>query len=231
MDIDGTVTGPGQRISPVAVKAITKDPSIVVLNTAQSAAYVDEKIGLKDFPNLISEKGITQRIGGIETAQFSPTEVSGFISAMERLLGDLRSEFVFNKKVAGYAVGYENVNFESEDLAKVKYLMEEQASSTDGKFIFEPTAGFYDLTLASLSKATALEEIHGKGHFPLRTKWIAMGDSPNTDGPMLDKAVELGGMGFMVGKAYKSYTVLPTFLDVIYVVNWFLEVQAAPDRI
>ncbi|MGI8398226.1 hypothetical protein ACRYWZ_17780 (plasmid) [Agrobacterium deltaense] len=219
MDIDGTLTQPGAVLCPFALQVLNAIKAQVVLITAQAESYAD-KIGCNNFPNLVSEKGMTIRIdGGPVFRGSSPSVVADFIGEMKTHLASLTHSFVLNAKMAGYAVGFRQ-DVPANELASVKGLMVKQILKNSA-FQLEETAGFIDLTLVRLSKATALAKV--RNYFPATSKWVACGDSVTTDGPMLDAADK----GIMVTNAYRDYPVLPRVEDMLTLLNWFGMVKAA----
>ncbi|MCP1200492.1 HAD family hydrolase [Notoacmeibacter sp. MSK16QG-6] len=220
LDIDGTLTAPGGNLGPKILSIMRDIPNHIVLITAQAGDYVN-RIGGGNYQNLVTEKGMSMRIYGKETRLPAPAEAAGFQAEMQQLLGTLSYRFVFNKKTAGYAVGFEN-DVPAVQKQQVVDLMDRQARNA--KFIVEHTAGFVDITLKSLSKATSLRQVLNteeyKGMYT-----VAAGDSANTDGPMLDAA----DLGIMVKNAYKQYRVVRTPDDMVDILDWFRDVCIADE--
>lgn len=157
---------------------------------------------------------MVRKMRGNKTSLPPPPEAAGFTDEMAVHLQTAGYQFVFNKKTAGYAVGYAE-DVPQDKLANVRTIMERQAANSGGKFIFEATSGFFDITLASLSKARALEDI--KPFYTKSSIWVACGDSANTDGPMLDVA----DRGIMVLNHFGNYPVVEDHHAMLKILVWF----------
>lgn len=196
----------------------------VVLITAQALEYVN-KIGASDFPNVVTEKGMTITVAGITKSRDLPPEVAEFITLMQEYLATVEYKFVLNKKTAGYAVGYRSDAMPS-DVEQVRGIMRAQQDQTDGRFTIDETDKFLDLTLTDLSKADALTAVKAR-MLPLTRLYVACGDSPQTDGPMLDRASH----GIMVKNRYLDYPCIPDPAHMLAILVWFDHVQTHPNRL
>lgn len=213
LDIDGTLTAAGAHVSDPAVALLKAIVAHVALITAQALDYC-HKINVGTFPNLVTEKGFLVRIDGVDTTLPIPPEVPGLVKEMQSLLEGLGNASLFiNKKQAGYAVGHTTAT-RPDDFDKVVGLMKEQSRRHEPYFVVEETAGFVDITLASLSKAKSLKAVMTK--FPGFSP-IAAGDSPNTDGPMLKEA----GRGVMVTKTLAAFPTVPGPDDMLALLAWY----------
>ncbi|SCY84373.1 HAD hydrolase family protein [Rhizobium sp. NFACC06-2] len=212
LDIDGTLTAAGEHLPPAVVNFLMGISANVTLITAQSLDYC-RQINAGGFPNLATEKGFTIRIKGIDRTRPAPPEVPGLVMEMEELISDLGGGLFINRKRAGYAVGYPR-GARPEIFDKVVALMREQSERHEPHFVVEETAGFVDLTLRNLSKATALKAV--MENFPGYSA-IAAGDSPNTDGPMLKEAAH----GVMVTNTLAPFPTVPGPDDMIALLAWF----------
>jgi len=215
LDIDGTLTPPSEHVSAPAVALLKAIVSHVTLITAQALDYC-VKINVGDFPNLVTEKGFLVRIAGHDNVRPAPLEVPGLVKEMEALLAKLGGGLFINVKQAGYAVGHP-AGPRPAIFDEVVALMKEQSGRYDA-YVVEETAGFVDITLADLSKASSLQAVMERfpGYIP-----IAAGDSPNTDGPMLRQAAAEGGNGVMVTKKLAPFPTVPGPDDMLALLAWY----------
>ncbi|MGV2130640.1 HAD hydrolase family protein [Agrobacterium vitis] len=206
------MTAVGKHLTSEAnalLKALAKH---VLLITAQAEDYCT-KIGVEPTANLVTEKGFMTRINGVTTTKDAPPMVEEFADAMDELIkGD--PNLFLNRKMAGYAVGHVGKD-KPASWNKVLTLMNQQAASYAEVYLVEETAGFVDITMKSLSKATSLLE--GMKHFPGHVS-IACGDSRNTDGPML----KVADMGIMVSNNLPNFACVADHETMLQVLAWFL---------
>jgi hypothetical protein len=156
-------------------------------------------------------------------------DVEPFIADARAMLkegGWSDDEIIFVPKLAGYAIvmaDHEENPIDDETWTEIHEWMIAQSKTSAVPFKVQPTTGAFDLTLARLNKGNSFTELKSwKGPDAF---WIVMGDTEETDGPM----VELADMGISVHRKFGDYIHFPDVMDSTTLFEWIFEVQNAPD--
>jgi hydroxymethylpyrimidine pyrophosphatase-like HAD family hydrolase len=213
LDYDGTVVIPGGMLTKAMMEFYGRQRRFVFV-TAQAWAYMQPHVQDARFGNRIyTDKGAVYYEQGDIIVVLEAEAYGNYLAALRNFMSVNLLEFAINEKHIGFAADlteHDTVVYE-----RVKEFLIGVAATTGGKFVVEPTAGFVDFAMASVSKKDAV--LHVKRENP-GCMILAGGDSPITDGPMMEEAdfpLAVGSKNFGSIEQHKHFIRLPN-VDLVF---------------